>query len=566
MSRLGFGRRLWGGAVSGMLMGLILASSSSADERPVPPNRDRSLHLEQKNLPQLRDMLDRGEVTSEQLTRFYLARIGALDDRGPAINAMLDLAPGAIARARELDRRRDESGHGPLYGIPFVVKDNIDVMGLPTSGGSMVLSHAYPEDSAHVVQQLEQAGAILLGKTNMTEFAASYGDTGYSSRGGITRNPWRLDRSVLGSSSGSAAAVAAGFAPFAIGTDTEGSVRGPAHATGLVAMRPTLGRVSRDGIIPLAMSFDTPAPMTRTVQGNAWVLAAMTGRDDADEATWFNDRAPLEGLESLPAPASSTPFEGLRVGVIEHREAGNQQIEAHFGQALQRLEALGATPVKTTLASHYLDLWPGAVGPVHEAEFQPQLERYLRQFDEGQPHTLKEILERCESLNQYAGDDPPVTPRRIRGMQYRLDKRLEGSPEYLEVISRRIPELREHLTQFMADNELDALVFPTEACPAPPLESSEREDYECTAGEPFALGYIASATGFPELTLPMGMTKAGVPINVSLLGGERQEAALYRLGLAFMQDIADDETLALPAMAPLTLPGQNAATFDRRSP
>lgn len=548
MFRLGSGRRLCWCAVSGMLMGLPVASSAGGVE---PPSGPQSLHLERRTLPELRDMLDRGRITSEQLVRFYLARIGALDDQGPTINAMLDLAPGAIARARELDRHRNDGDHGPLYGIPFVVKDNTDVKGLPTSGGSMVLSHAYPQDSAHVVQRLEKAGAILLGKTNMTEFAASYGDAGYSSRGGITRNPWRLDRSVLGSSSGSAAAVAAGFVPFALGTDTEGSVRGPAHAAGLVAMRPTLGRVTRDGIIPLAMSFDTPAPMTRTVQGNAWVLAAMAGRDEADDATWFNDTAPLEGLESLSVPASRAPLEGLRVGIIEHREAGNAEIETHFARALKRFEALGVTPVTVTLASQYLDLWPGVVGPVHQAEFQPQLERYLRQFDEHQPHTLKEIMERCEALNQHAGEHPPVTPGRIRGMQYRLDKRLEGSPKYLDVISRRIPELREHLSQFMADNHLDALIFPTEACPAPPLKAGEHNDYECTASEPFALGYIASATGFPELTLPMGMTRAGVPVNVSLLGGERQETALYRLGLAFMQDINDDDMLGLPAMAPL---------------
>ena len=566
MFRLGFGRRLWWCTVSGILMGLLMASSASADGEVDPSGGDRSLHLEQKTLPELRAMLDRGEVSSEQLTRFYLARIRALDDQGPTINAMLDLAPGAIARARRLDRHRGEGGHGPLYGIPFVVKDNIDVHGLPTSGGSMVLSHAYPAASAHVVQRLERAGAILLGKTNMTEFAASYGEPGYSSRGGITRNPWRLDRSVLGSSSGSAAAVAAGFAPFSIGTDTEGSVRGPAHATGLVAMRPTLGRGSRDGIIPLAMSFDTPAPMTRTVQGNAWVLAAMAGRDEHDDATWFNDHSPLKGLDPVPAPAQPTPLQGLRVGVIEHREAGNAEIEAHFARALQRLKALGATPVRTTLEKHYLDLWPVAVGPVHQAEFQPQLERYLRQFDDGQPHTLKEIMRRCETLNQRAGDNPPVTPKRIRGMQTRLDKRLEGSPGYLEVVSRRLPELREHLTQFMADNHLDALIFPTEACPAPPLRDGKRDDYECTAKEPFALGYIASATGFPELTIPMGMTRAGVPINFSILGGERQEAVLYRMGLAFMQDVADDKMLSLPAMAPLTAPGRASANLDRRSP
>ncbi|GHC26796.1 amidase [Kushneria pakistanensis] len=505
-----------------------------------------SLGLAHRTLPELRGMLDRGEITSEQLTRFYLARIGTLDDQGPAINAMLDLAPGALARAHELDRHRDEGGHGPLYGIPFVVKDNIDVKGLPTSGGSMVLARAYPRDSAQVVRRLERAGAIVLGKTNMTEFAASYGNPGYSSRGGFTRNPWRLDRSVLGSSSGSAAAVAAGFAPFAIGTDTEGSVRGPAHATGLVAMRPTLGRVSRDGIIPLALSFDTPAPLTRTVQGNAWVLAAMAGQDPSDEATSFNARAPLEDMSALTLPSRQAPLEGIRLGVIEHREAGNAQIEARFARALEHVQAQGASTVQVTLDAHYLDLWPITVGPVHEAEFQPQLERYLRQFDDTQPHTLQEIMARCEALNQHERDNPPVTPQRIRGMQHRLHERLEGSPAYLEVISRRIPELREQLSHFMMANHLDALIFPTEACPAPPLRRQDSDDYECTAREPFALGYIASATGFPELTLPMGVTRAGVPINVSLLGNERQEAELYRLGLALRQTVPEDDVLSLP--------------------
>ncbi len=529
-----------------------------ADEAPA------SLALAQKTLPELRSMLDRGEITSEQLTRFYLARIGALDDQGPGINAMLDLAPGALARARELDRHRNEGEHGPLYGIPFVVKDNIDVKGLPTSGGSMVLAHAYPKDSAPVVKRLERAGAIVLGKTNMTEFAASYGNPGYSSRGGFTRNPWRLDRSVLGSSSGSAAAVAAGFAPFAIGTDTEGSARGPAHATGLVAMRPTLGRVSRDGIIPLAMSFDTPAPLTRTVQGNAWVLAAMAGYDPADETTSLNDRAPLEDVSVLTLPPRQAPLEGIRLGVIEHREAGNAQIEARFARALAHVQKQGASTVQVTLAPHYLDLWSTTVGPVHEAEFQPQLERYLRQFDDTQPHTLQEIMARCEALNQDDRDNPPITPQRIRGMQHRLHERLEGSPGYLEVISRRIPELREQLSRFMADNHLDALIFPTEACPAPPLERQNGDDYECTAREPFALGYMASATGFPELTLPMGVTRAGIPINVSLLGSEHQEAALYRLGLAFRQTVPEDDVLSLPAPPPLDHTVNPVS--DRRTP
>ncbi|MFC0269570.1 amidase family protein [Kushneria aurantia] len=516
------------------------------------------LALDERTLPQLRVLLDLGLVDSEQLVRFYFARMSALDDSGPRVNAMLDRVPDALERAREIDRHRHEDGHGPLYGIPFVVKDNIDVAGLPTSAGSMVLKGAYPQDSAHLVQRLQAAGAILLGKANMTELAASYGQPGYSSRGGITRNPWRLDRSVLGSSSGPAAAVAAGFAPFAIATDTEGSARGPAHATGLVTMRPTLGRISRDGIMPLAMSFDTPAPLTRTVTGNAWVLAAMAGRDDDDSATGFNAQSPFQLRRALRPPAAgSRPLEGVKLGVIAHREMGNREIEARLEQVLERIRTLGGETVRAELNGYYQDLWPQVVGPVHEAEFEPQLARYLEQFGDDQPDNLSELMALCKRFNSRAVVDHPIKKARIKGMERRLDEHMAGSAAYLQVVSRRIPALREELAGFMRDNDLDALIFPTEACPAPPLKGERDQPYECSADTPFSLGYIASATGFPELSLPMGLTRAGVPINFSLLGTARREARLYGIGQAFMQALSKNDPLALPGSAAQRLDDDN---------
>ncbi|OHV07653.1 amidase [Kushneria phosphatilytica] len=507
-------------------------------------------------LPELKAALDRGAITSVELVRFYQRRIHAYDDRGPLINAMLHQhEQQALERARRLDAHRQTGDHGPLYGIPFVVKDNIDVSGYPTTGGSMALDSAMPQDSASLVRRLRRAGGILLGKANMTEFATSYGQPGYSSLGGVTRNPRNTDFSVLGSSSGPAAAVAANFAAFAIGTDTEGSIRGPAHAAGVVAIRPTLGRVSRDGIIPLALSFDTPAPLTRSVTGAAWVLAVMSGVDRKDDATAINGRHPPRFSQHYGSAISEDRLAEARIGVIRQRESGDPAIEARFDQTLKTLKAAGAQLVDVRLSQSYYDLWPGVIAPVHEAEFEPQLERYLRQFDSDQPHSLRQLLARCEQINRRrndhsalgSSDELPISVKRIRGMKERLKESMAGSPRYLDVLTHHMPTLRRKLRDFMQHQSLDALIFPTEACSAPPREGVSVSAYTCDTDHPFALGYIATATGFPEITLPMGALDQRIPVGVSLLGRDFDEDTLFRLAGALQQRLP---TLPVAAATP----------------
>jgi amidase len=260
-----------------MTLLLILAAHADADDRFNPANA---------GIEQLRAALDSGRVSSEELVRYYLDRIQRFDKSGPRINALISLNPRALEQARRLDAEsRKKPGQGGLYGIPFVAKDNFDSAGIPTSGGSAALEHSVPPANAFVVQKLIDQGAILLGKTNMSELAASYDRFGYSSAGGLTLNPYNTARDVSGSSSGSAAAVAADFAAFGLGTDTSGSLRAPADVAGLVGVRPTLGLTSRGGVIPLSLTFDTTGVLARSVNDAAIVLDAIAGEDPRDAAT-----------------------------------------------------------------------------------------------------------------------------------------------------------------------------------------------------------------------------------------------------------------------------------------
>ena len=253
---------------------------------------------------------DDGTLTSEQLVERYLARIAAYDDAGPALNAVIALNPNAVERARELDAERRSGGpRSPLHGIPVVLKDNLDTADLPTTAGSVLLAGSLPPDDAFLVRKLREAGAIVLAKVNMSEFASG---GAMSSLGGRTRNPHDLVRSPGGSSGGTGAAIAAAFAQVGLGTDTGGSVRSPSTSNGIAGLKPTLGLMSRDGIVPLALSFDTAGPMARHVYDVAAALGVMTGVDPADGATAASrDRFETDYTQYLDADALA----GARIGV-----------------------------------------------------------------------------------------------------------------------------------------------------------------------------------------------------------------------------------------------------------
>src|SRR5882672_7411787 len=396
-------------------------------------------------IERLRRALDAGQVSSEQLVRYYLDRIERFDKQGPHINALISLNPNALEQARRLDADTRNKPHKDiLYGIPFIAKDNYNTAGLATSGGSAALRHSVPAANAFVVQKLLDRGAILIGKSNMSELAASYGRLGYSSAGGLTVNPYNTARDVSGSSSGSAAAVAADFAAFALGTDTGGSVRAPANVAGLVGLRPTLGLTSRGGVIPLSLTFDTTGALTRTVKDLAMVLDAIAGPDAQDASTLLQPKTRGSYVQALAAQS----LRGARLGVITNFRGANAEVDAVERAALAELAAHGAVLVTVSLPKEFENLWKLVLGPVGEAEFKPQFERYLQTLAAAQPKTLAQLIK--ISSSRAVEDSPtPVNPGRLQGLRDAEATQLTDSPTYIHILTQVIPSIRRKLQTLM---------------------------------------------------------------------------------------------------------------------
>ncbi|MET0292421.1 MAG: amidase family protein, partial [Steroidobacteraceae bacterium] len=317
------------------------------------------LNIQTATIPELEKAMADGALTSEALTKAYLARIAAFDKQGPTINTVIQLNEKALDDAKTLDEERKAGKlRGPLHGIPVVLKDNIDTFDMPTTAGSTLLKGSVPPDDAFITKRLREAGAIILAKLNLSEFAAGGGSTGgsrdvevikagavpngYSSMGGQTRNPHDLDRGPSGSSGGTGAAIAAAFAQFGLGTDTHSSVRGPSSVNGIVGLKPTNGLMSRDGIIPLALSLDTAGPMARSVTDIAIALNVMAGVDAADAMT---QRAEGKVEKDYVTFLNKGALKGKRVGVSRDFNGQNAGADAVYEKAVVALRALGATVV-----------------------------------------------------------------------------------------------------------------------------------------------------------------------------------------------------------------------------
>lgn len=515
--------------------------------------------LEEATITEINQAFDAGTLTSEELTQLYLNRIEAYDLNEPGINSLITVNPNALATARELDRQRATTGaRSPLYGIPIILKDNYDTADLPTTGGSDVLTGSIPPDDAFTVQQLTDAGAIVLGKANMSEFALSSGRLGYSSAGGLTLNPYDLERDASGSSSGSAAAIAANLAVLATGTDTAGSIRGPASFTGIVGIKPTLGLTSRDGIIPLALSVDVGGPMARTVTDAAIGLGVMSGVDENDPATLTSEGNTFDDYtQFLDADA----LEGATIGVARDYFGGNPEVDSIIEESLATMAAQGATIVDLNLpesvveASNYGTL----LDPIVQAEFQPQIETYLQTLDPQYPQTLEELIAASQDP-ELVNSETPVNPNRIAVYEDSLETGGLSNPEYLEAIAQ-LPDLRNDLSSIIATNDLDAIVYPTVACPPSPITTADGSfidepsyfcDLDAIAGDPYRAGYLADLTGFPDITVPAGFTEQGLPVGISFFNEAYSEPTLLGLSYAFEQST---EVRRPPATTP-PLPGE----------
>ena len=507
-----------------------------------------TIDLDAATIADLNAAFDAGMLTAEQLVQLCLARIEAYDRRGPSLHAVITLNPKAIETARALDAERKSNGRrSPLHGIPIVLKDNYNTSDLPTTGGSVLLEGSIPPEDAFLVKKLRAAGAIVLAKLNMSEFASA---GAYSSLGGQTRNPHDLTRTPSGSSGGTGAAIAAGYAMVGMGTDTGGSIRGPATATGIAGLKPTHGLLSRSGIIPLALSFDTGGPMARSVYDVAAALGVMTGVDAADAATkksegkFENDYTKYLKREALG---------GARIGIARDFLGADPDVDWVVDASLDAMRRAGAAIVDVRYPKWLLEAKGEFYTAVRYPEFVVQIREYLATLSPRYPKTLDEMIERAERFNATRADGAGPNPSR-----WSLFKREAGSGtlsdyRYTSVHDFALPLVRAVVDGIITSQKLDAIVYPT----------SPRRPGLIAAGGGGGGAAAASATdlanltGYPDLIVPAGFTGDNLPVGLSFFGPAFSEPKLFALGYAFEQitharrrpvhtPARDGETLRIP--------------------
>ncbi|MET3122746.1 amidase [Oxalobacteraceae bacterium GrIS 2.11] len=471
---------------------------------------------------ELQALMQAGKLTATALTESYLSRIKAIDKSGPHLNAIIELNPDALSIARELDLERKKSGpRGPLHGIPVLIKDNIATADrMQTTAGSLALLGAKAPRDAFLVKQLRKAGAIILGKTNLSEWAnlrSSRSTSGWSGRGGLTKNPYALDRNCSGSSSGSAAAVAASLATLAVGTETDGSVVSPASLCSLVGIKPTLGLISRDGIVPIAHSQDTAGPMTRTVRDAAILLTALTGADERDSATTHTINTDYTQF------LDKDGLKGARIGVVRNAMPGNLRQQAIVDQAMEVMKQQGAVliDVEVPNISKYAD----SELEVLLFELKADLNKYLAEFGKGSAvATLADVIAFNEKNR--AREMPYFDQELLIKAQEKGDL---NSDAYLQALQNNHQYSRaEGIDQIMKEQRLDAL-FASTGAPAW-ITDYINGDHIVDTG----FSTPAAVAGYPHITVPAGLF-AGLPVGVSFVAGPYAEGMIIKLAYSYEQ-------------------------------
>lgn len=474
---------------------------------------------------QLQSAMAAGALTSEALVQAYLDRIAALDRQGPRLDSVIAVNRHALADARALDgERRAGRTRGPLHGLPILVKDNIEAGDVAaTTAGSLALANNATGRDAPLIGRLKDAGAVILGKTNLSEWAnyrSTHSINGWSAIGGLTRNPYALDRDACGSSSGSGAAIAAGLAWAAIGTETDGSIVCPSSYNGLVGLKPTLGLVSRRYVVPLSPQQDTPGPMARSVADVAAILTVIAGSDPGDPAT-----APADAHKSdYVAGLNAGSLKGARIGVMRGAIGGAAATDVLFDQALAVLRALGAVLVEVKPESKAdMDALGQAEDLALKAEFKVAINAYLAS---AAPGVKARTLEQLIAFNASTPAETALFGQEI--FQAAAKSPALTDPAYLKARSdaRRLAG-PEGLDRMLREADVEAIVAES-ASPAPVVDViNGANDFN----EPTTLPAVA---GYPHLTVPMGFV-AGMPVGLSFIGPAWSEARLLSLGYAFEQ-------------------------------
>ncbi|HEY6105782.1 MAG TPA: amidase [Anaeromyxobacteraceae bacterium] len=490
-------------------------------EAPAPSPAGPAVQVEEATVAELQAGMAAGRFTARQLAEAYLARIAAMD---PKLRSVLEVNPDALAIAGALDaERREKRARGPLHGIPVLLKDNIATADrMQTTAGSLALVGVKPPRDAFLVERLRAAGAVILGKTNLSEWAnirSSHSSSGWSARGGQTRNPYALDRNPCGSSSGTGVAVAASLAAVGVGTETDGSIVCPSSATGLVGMKPTVGLVSRSGIVPISASQDTAGPMARTVADAAALLGALAGVDPADPATAASrGRVPKDYTALLDAGG----LRGARIGVARKKLFGTSEaVDRLMEEAVAEMRRQGAVIVDPADIPH-LGEYDEAELEVLLYELKAGMERYLADWAPGAPvRTLQDVIafnqRNREKEMPYFGQDL-------------FEKAAEKGPLTDRAYRRALAKARrlsrqEGLDAVLGRHRLDAVVAPT---------GGPAWVTDLVNGDHFVLGSStpAAVAGYPAVTVPAGQV-FGLPVGITFMGRPWSEAMLLKLAHAY---------------------------------
>ena len=501
------------------------ATDKPADTDTANPPAEDAFALHEATVADLQERMTKGTETARSLSEKYLARIKALNEAGPMLRAVIETNPDALSIADALDKERQAGKlRGPLHGIPVLIKDNIDSgdQMMTTAGASALVGHKAKQD-AFIVQKLRAAGAVLLGKTNLSEranFRSSHSVSGWSSRGGQSRNPYVLDRSTSGSSSGSGAAVAANLCAVAVGTETDGSVVSPASCNGLVGLKPTVGLLSRSGIIPISSTQDTAGPMTRTVRDAALLLAALAGPDSADPATLKTD-----GVKVIPN--DYTPFlkadalKGQRLGVEKAHLNGPPAVARLLREAVEALKAQGASVVEVELNK--------LVNPLGEAEFEVLLYEFkdgVNKYLAGAGASVRNLADVIAYNKAHAAEAMPIFEQETLIRAEATDGLT--NPKYKAAVQKTVTGARQAIDGLLKSQQLTAIIGVTTG----PAWCIDWANGDYSTGVDFSSP--AAMAGYPHLTVPMGQVR-GLPVGLSFVGSAYQEGLLLGLGYAYEQ-------------------------------
>ena len=502
-------------------LGCNVSVSTSPEQAtaPVALAKPEPVAIEEVDLASLQARMQAGTLNSHDLTAAYLARIEAVDRQGPALNSIITTNPQALSDADALDAERHAGTvRGPLHGIPVLLKDNIDARPMATTAGSLALIDNIPAGDAFLVARLREAGAVILGKTNLSEWAnfrSTRAISGWSGVGGQTRNPYVLDRNPCGSSSGTGTAIAASLATVGVGTETDGSIICPSAVAGLVGIKPTVGAVSRSGIVPIAISQDTAGPMARSVADAAVLLSALAAPDPADPAS-----AAHPGVIDFSAHLKADGLRGARIGVLRKSMGLHPDVDAAMEASIAALTAAGATVVDAEIAT--AGQWDPAEMQVLLFEFKDGLERYLASHQRtlktfadliafNREHATQEMPWFGQELFEMADEKGPLTDQGYLGAK-KLAFELAG-PQGIDAS--------------LVAQDLDALIAPA---------TGPAWNTDVVLGDHYlGGGYGAAAVaGYPSITVPMGDSH-GLPLGLVFMGKAWSEARLIELAYGFEQ-------------------------------